>query len=99
MESLVLFAKAPVPGLVKTRLAKERGARDAIILYAAFLRDTVATCAAWREQTVAADPNRRFVLYVDPYENDPIFTEAARISGARFLAQPEGDLGSKLRYV
>ncbi len=99
MESLVLFAKAPVAGRVKTRLAEERGERDAVILYSAFLRDTVTACGKWQSQSVAVDPNRRFVLYVDPDENDPIFAEAARLSGARFVTQPAGDLGTKLRHV
>lgn len=99
MESLVLFAKAPVAGRVKTRLAEERGARDAVILYSAFLRDTVAVCARWHAQSIAVDPNRRLVLYVDPDENDPIFAEAARLSGARLLAQPQGDLGTRLKEV
>lgn len=99
MESLVLFAKAPLAGRVKSRLAAERGPRDALILYSAFLRDTVAACARWRDQQVAVDPNRRLVLYVDPDENDPIFAEAARASGARMLQQPAGDLGERLRFA
>lgn len=99
MESLVLFAKAPIAGRVKTRLAGERGDRDALILYSAFLRDVVTACARWRDQSVAVDPNRRLVLYVDPDENDPIFAEAARASGARLVPQPAGDLGERLRFI
>lgn len=99
MESLVLFAKAPVLGRVKTRLAKARGAREATILYTAFLRDTVTACGGWVTQRIAADPNRRLVLYVEPDENDPILAEAARLCGARFVTQPPGDLGEKLRFI
>jgi rSAM/selenodomain-associated transferase 1 len=99
MESLVLFAKSPVLGRVKTRLAQERGARAATVLYTAFLRDTVKACGGWARQRVAADPNRRLVLYVEPDENDPVLAEAARLCGARFVVQPPGDLGEKLSFI
>ena len=39
---LVLFAREPVPGRVKTRLAREVGAAAAASLYAAFLSDLAA---------------------------------------------------------
>ena len=39
---MILFAKAPVPGRVKTRLAAEIGAGTAAALYTAFVADTLA---------------------------------------------------------
>lgn len=99
MESLVLFAKAPVLGKVKTRLAKERGEEAALRLYTAFLLDVTDTCARWRKQTVAADPNRRLILYATPDCEDPILAECARRSGARCVIQPEGDLGVRLKEI
>lgn len=99
METLVLFARVPKLGQVKTRLAKVRGDEAALRLYTAFFRDTVETCGAWRAQRVAADPNRRLVLYITPDAEDPILAEAARRSGARTVPQPEGDLGERLRFI
>lgn len=42
MRRLVLFAKEPVPGRVKTRLARDVGDAAAVGLYRAFLRDLAA---------------------------------------------------------
>ncbi|MGF1469408.1 MAG: TIGR04282 family arsenosugar biosynthesis glycosyltransferase [Sandaracinaceae bacterium] len=42
---LAIFAKAPTPGRVKTRLAPRLGDDGAAALYAAFLRDVVAKAA------------------------------------------------------
>lgn len=99
MESLVLFAKAPVLGKVKTRLAGELGEEAALRLYTAFLFDIVDVCAEWRRQTVAADPNRRLILYATPDAEDPILAECARRSGARCAVQPDGDLGERLQAI
>ncbi len=97
METLVLFAKAPVPGASKTRLAKERGERDAVVLSAGFLLDTAALCARWRTEKVAVDQNRRVAVYASPDVNDPVLAEAARRSGARLEVQQGADLGERLR--
>jgi uncharacterized protein len=99
MESLVLFARAPVLGRVKTRLSKERGEREAILLYTAFLRDVATVCANWRDEDVAVDPNRRLVLYVEPHGEDPLLAEIARLAGARVVPQVGEDLGAKLRHI
>src|SRR5687768_7766700 len=97
METLVLFAKAPVLGTVKTRLAKERGAEEALLLYTAFLVDVADQCAAWRAEKVAVDQNRRLCLYASPDADDPVLAEVARRSGARTERQADGDLGMRLR--
>lgn len=99
MESLVVFAKKPALGCVKTRLVPRVGEAGALLLYTAFLRDTLATCTSWRAQSVAADPNRRLVLYVTPDDDNPIFAECVRESGARLCVQPEGDLGVRLETI
>lgn len=44
--ALLVFAKAPVPGQVKTRLVPVLGSAGAAALYAAFLRDALAQYAA-----------------------------------------------------
>lgn len=99
MESLVLFARSPVLGRVKTRLAKERGDSEALLLYTSFLLDTADACRRWRENKVAADQNRRLVLFVTPGYDDPILSEVCRRSGARPVVQPEGDLGERLAFA
>ena len=42
VESLVLFAKPPVLGKVKTRLAQTLGEADALNVYAALLKDSLS---------------------------------------------------------
>jgi uncharacterized protein len=46
---MILFAKAPVPGHVKTRLAAAIGAEQAAELYRAFVADTIAKLTEFRD--------------------------------------------------
>lgn len=87
LPSLLLFARVPEPGRVKTRLAgrlTERGATD---LYRAFLED--AARVYWQpsrwESVVCAEP-------------DPLDSRLAALfpDGWRRQAQAPGDLGSRL---
>lgn len=96
MESLLVFAKRPLAGRVKTRLAADRGEEQAALLYGAFLQDTARACLKWREQTVAVDPNRRLVWMLEPHGDDPVIVELARRCGARIVPQGDGDLGDRL---
>lgn len=99
METLILFAKAPIAGRTKTRLAKERGDEDALRLATAFLTDTAALCGRWRHQRGAIDANRRVVFYVDPLIQDPILIDMAWKVGARIELQQGKDLGERLRHA
>lgn len=99
METLVLFAKAPLAGTTKTRLARERGTSDALILAAGFLFDIADICARWRAEKVAVDQNRRVTLYASPGVDDPVLAEAARRAGARLEVQQGDDLGERLRHA
>jgi hypothetical protein len=86
LPALVLFARAPVAGGVKTRLAAALGLEGAARLYRAFLEDAsrVYTGRGW-------DP----VLYADPDPDEP--TLAALFGPPwRREAQAEGDLGRRL---
>jgi rSAM/selenodomain-associated transferase 1 len=96
MESLVVFAKRPLAGRVKTRLSSGRGDAQAALLYGAFLQDTARACLKWREQSVAVDPNRRLVWMLEPDGEDPVIVELARRCGARVTPQGDGDLGDRL---
>lgn len=99
METLILFARAPVPGQTKTRLAKERGDACAVRLAAGFLEDTAHLCGQWQRQRAGADQNRRVVFYVDPDDQDPILKEFAVRAGARLELQRGEDLGARLRHA
>ena len=46
---MILFAKAPIPGRVKTRLATAIGAQPAAELYRAFVADTISKLAEFRD--------------------------------------------------
>lgn len=90
---IVVFARAPVPGQVKTRLAKTLGDDKAAELYAAMLRD----CLNLAKRAAHKEGNCSVVLCHWP----PDAFEVGKYSlqpfwrGAR-LAQSEGDLGEKL---
>ena len=52
-DALYIAAKAPRPGLAKTRLARHLGQQAALLLYRAFLRD------------LSVNAERRFQDYLD----------------------------------
>jgi rSAM/selenodomain-associated transferase 1 len=83
---LGVFAKQPLPGLVKTRLAKDTSPDFAARVAEAFLRDTLDRFAG-----VAA----RLVVAYTPPESNKYFEEVSR---GRFLTEPqaEGDLGVRM---
>jgi rSAM/selenodomain-associated transferase 1 len=82
---LVVIAKEPVPGAVKTRLAPLLGADGAARVAAAMLADTVAAMAE-----VDAEP---WVCFAPPQARPRM----ARLApGFGLLAQVEGDLGDRL---
>ena len=83
--ALVVIAKEPVPGAVKTRLAPILGADGAARVAAAMLADTLAVMAQ-----VDAE---RWVCFAPPDAR----TRMARLApGCGLLAQVEGDLGDRL---
>ena len=82
--TLVLFARAPVPGEVKTRLAESLGATGAARLYRAFLEDAARVYAAgsWTPVLYAeSDPDLLSDLFPPPWRRE---------------AQAFADLGGRL---
>ncbi|MEN3793586.1 TIGR04282 family arsenosugar biosynthesis glycosyltransferase [Fulvimarina sp. MAC3] len=83
--TVVIFAKAPIPGTVKTRLAKTIGEEAALSLYETLLRRTIETASNPRWDTViAATP--------DEATKDACYWP----SGTPRIPQGEGDLGSRM---
>ena len=89
MPRLIVFAKEPRPGSVKTRLARSVGEQVAADLYEAFLSDTLANC---EEACRAAGAG--LCISFSPARAAGYFGELA--PRALLLPQPEGDLGTRL---
>jgi rSAM/selenodomain-associated transferase 1 len=81
----LVFAREPVPGRVKTRLARGVGEARAAQVYEALLRDTVAAVRA-----VGAP----LWIAFEPAGARAWFAELAQ--DARLVAQVEGDLGARM---
>ncbi|MET0681531.1 MAG: TIGR04282 family arsenosugar biosynthesis glycosyltransferase [Burkholderiales bacterium] len=88
MTAVLVFAKAPVPGEVKTRLASVLGAAGAAALHERLVGRTLATAAA-----AAAGPVE---LCCGPDASHPALAALARAHGAMLTAQGPGDLGDRM---
>lgn len=82
-DRLVIFARTPVPGLVKTRLAAGLGAGPAASVYGALLDHTLATARRSGVEIVVS-------LSADP---DPGWRSSI---GCRVEVQGRGDLGQRM---
>ncbi|MFZ5875831.1 MAG: TIGR04282 family arsenosugar biosynthesis glycosyltransferase [Nitrospirota bacterium] len=87
---MAVFAKAPIPGAVKTRLIPPLTPARAARLHAAFVDDTL--------RRVALLDVVRFLAYA-PRPRDPFLLACASRHGARTIAQGPGDLGARMRRV
>lgn len=90
-EALVLMAKAPIEGQVKTRLIGSLTAEDAKLLYIAFLSDTFALMEAMMDEREELS----LVLCYTPEGEDEAFEEVER-EGCLMIPQRGGDLGERL---
>jgi uncharacterized protein len=86
--SIIIFAKAPVPGLAKTRLAPALGADGAAALAARMLEHTVA-------QAVAAGLGP-VEICATPDATHPLFVALALRHAVRLTVQGHGDLGERM---
>jgi len=86
--ALVVFVKHPVPGAVKTRLARAVGPAAAAGLYRALAEHVLAAT------TPAPGQYERLVFFDPPQARDEV---RGWLPGVRLLAQSEGDLGTRLR--
>jgi rSAM/selenodomain-associated transferase 1 len=83
--SLVILAKAPLPGYAKTRLAAAIGLEGTRLLAQAFLQDTLSVAAAV--------PTSQIIAFT-PRKSRAFFASSA--PGARLIPQPDGDLGERI---
>ena len=85
-ELLVLFAKEPVCGKVKTRLGKDIGMKAASALYDLMLRHIIKNVISFKEYDV--------IIYKTQESGKAYFKEIA--NGIIINDQPEGNLGQKM---
>ena len=88
---ILIFAKAPVPGAVKTRLIPALGPVAAAELYRELLVNTVSTACASGLAPVD--------LWCAPDRHSPLFLEMARDWRLDLCDQPAGDLGARMAHA
>jgi uncharacterized protein len=86
--TLAVLAKAPIPGLAKTRLVPRLGPEGAAELHALLLERTVRTALASSFASVA--------LWCAPDRRAPIFAALGESAPLELRDQPEGDLGARM---
>jgi uncharacterized protein len=85
---VAVLAKAPVPGLAKTRLIPALGARGAARLQRQLTRQAVGTAHAASLGHVT--------LWCAPHAQHRFFRALQRTTGVACLVQPSGDLGERM---
>lgn len=85
---VAVFAKAPVPGEVKTRLVPLLGGDGAAELHARLVMRALATAVEARVGAVE--------LWCAPDEGDPFFARCAERFGVRLRRQEGADLGERM---
>lgn len=88
--ALAIFAKAPIPGTVKTRLIPPLSAVQAARLHAALVEDTL-------RRVRSLDMVR--YLACAPDIKQPFFQTCARRHDVRLISQGSGDLGDRMQRV
>lgn len=94
---IVVIAKAPQPGRVKTRLIPALGAEGAAALAARMLACTLVAAFEAAGAADTADPALGVVeLCASPAPGDPAWQGVVVPAGLRWSAQGEGDLGARM---
>jgi len=88
-KALILFAKVPRSGKVKTRFLPDLSPEQASQIYRAFILDTLNSTASLKgvKRILACDPNRQ----------DPFFKGLAERFGLTLIDQIGKDLGERMR--
>jgi rSAM/selenodomain-associated transferase 1 len=85
---LIVFARAPEPGRVKTRLVPLLGARGAAVLHARLVAKTL--------RTARASGFDRVVLYCSPATGGAFFAGVHARTGIPLRRQQGGDIGARM---
>jgi rSAM/selenodomain-associated transferase 1 len=93
--TLVVFAKEPVPGRVKTRLAAAIGATDAARAYRELTAVTLAHAVAARTAGIVA----AIELWCASDAEAPYFRQVAATAGAQRRVQVGDDLGARMAHA
>lgn len=88
---MLVFAKAPQPGTVKTRLIPVLGAQGAAALHARLVEHTLATACAAHAGALE--------LHCAPDATDPFFQLCSGKYGVALATQHSGDLGERMFYA
>jgi rSAM/selenodomain-associated transferase 1 len=88
MSPIMVFARAPVPGAVKTRLIPVLGPQGAAALHARLTKRTIETARRARMGAVE--------LHCAPDHDDPFFRLCSGRYGVELVAQAPGDLGARM---
>lgn len=88
---ILVFAKVPRAGQVKTRLAKAIGAEEAARVYGEWLQDAVVRLHRARLAPIE--------LWVTPDTRHPLFRQLVDTIGIELHTQPDGDLGQRMHRV
>ena len=86
--AVAILAKAPIPGLAKTRLIPHLGAEGAAALQRWLLRRTLSTAHAANLGPVT--------LWCAPETDHPDFAECQALGPVRLCRQPDVDLGGRM---
>ena len=86
--AVAILAKAPLPGLAKTRLAPALGADGAAALQGGLIERAVETARAADIGPVT--------LWAAPDQDHPAFQTLAALFGVTLACQPDGDLGARM---
>jgi len=90
--TLQIFAKEPVPGQVKTRLARAIGEREAAAVHARFVETTLATAVAARSRGLVD----AIELWCAPAADAPVFAAWRDRHGVVLRTQAGADLGARM---
>ena len=93
--TLQIFAKNPVPGQVKTRLAATVGDDEAAAIHASFVERTLETSVAARTAGIVD----RIELWGAPDAEAPVFAEWRDRYGVELRSQSGDDLGARMRHA
>lgn len=86
--AIIIFAKAPVPGQVKTRLQPHLSAEECADLYSSFILDTIDVARGVEGAAV--------ILACFPDIEHPFFQKVSNDFGIPLIRQSDDDLGVKM---